>query len=141
MPTCMVKRARKRIPITSSLGEIFTDQLENRVVVRGGEALLRPPLSTTDFWTDIYKHDVNCFSSSSDIYFITALLREVHCINSKSYNAQETVCIHSGPDSKVMHSFTTLMCFSQSSVMMMDTSPIHRIWRAKAIYSRETLRP
>jgi hypothetical protein len=71
----MVKRARKRIPITSSLGEIFTDQLENRVVVRGGEALLRPPLSTTDFWTDIYKHDVNCFSSSSDIYFITALLR------------------------------------------------------------------
>ncbi len=47
-----------------------------------------------------------------------------HCINSKSYNAQKSVSIHSGPDSKVMHSFTTLMCFSQSSVMMMDTSPV-----------------
>jgi hypothetical protein len=55
---------------------------------------------------------------------------KVHCINSKSYNAQESVFIHSGPDSKVMQSLTTRMCFSQSSVMMMDTSPVHRIWHA-----------
>jgi hypothetical protein len=28
------------------------------------------------------------------------------------------------------------MRFSQSSVMMMDTSPVHRIWHAKARYAR-----
>ena len=60
----------------------------------------------------------------------------LHCINSKSYNAQESISIHSGPDSKVMHRFTTRMPFSQSSVMMMDTSPVHRIWHAKARYAR-----
>ncbi len=61
----------------------------------------------------------------------------IHCIKTKSYIAQKSVNVHSGPDSKVMHSFTTRMRFPQSSVMMMDTSPVHRIWHAKAIYSRE----
>ncbi len=56
---------------------------------------------------------------------------DLHCIKTESYIAQKCVNIHSGPDSKVMHSFTTCMCFSQSSVMMMDTSPVHRIWHAK----------
>ena len=61
----------------------------------------------------------------------------VHCIKTKSYIAQKSVNIHSGPDSKVMDSFTTCMCFSQSSVMMMDTSPVHRIWHAKARYASD----
>ena len=60
----------------------------------------------------------------------------IHCFKTKSYIAQNSVNIHSGPDSKVMHSFTTCMCFFQSSVMMMDTSPVHRIWHAKARYAR-----
>ena len=60
----------------------------------------------------------------------------LHCINTESYIAQKCVNIHSGPDSKVMHSFTTCMCFFQSSVMMMDTSLVHRIWHAKARYAR-----
>ena len=60
----------------------------------------------------------------------------MHCIKTESYIAQKCVNIHSGPDSKVMHSFTTCMCFFQSSVMMMDTSPVHRIWHAKARYAR-----
>ena len=60
----------------------------------------------------------------------------MHCIKTESYIAQKSVNIHSGPDSKVMHSFTTRMCFFQSSVMMMDTSPVHRIWHAKARYAR-----
>jgi hypothetical protein len=63
--------------------------------------------------------------------------RRQHCIRTESYIAQKSVDVHSGPDSKVMHSFTTRMRFTQSSVMMMDTSPVHRIWHAKAIYSRE----
>ncbi len=61
---------------------------------------------------------------------------QIHCIKTKSYIAQKSVNIHSGLDSKVMHSFTTRMRFSQSSVMMMDTSPVHRIWHAKARYAR-----
>jgi hypothetical protein len=64
------------------------------------------------------------------------LLKCSHCIKTESYIAQKCVNIHSGPDSKVMHSFTTSMCFSQSSVIMMDTSPVHRIWHAKARYAR-----
>ena len=60
----------------------------------------------------------------------------IHCIKTKAYIAQKCVNIHSGPDSKVMHRFTTRMPFSQSSVMMMDTSPVHRIWHAKARYAR-----
>ncbi len=61
----------------------------------------------------------------------------LHCIKTKAYVAQNSVNIHSGPDSKVMHSSTTRMCFSQSSVMMMDTSPVHRIWHAKSKYARD----
>ena len=60
----------------------------------------------------------------------------MHCIKTKAYIAQKSVNIHSGPDSKVMHRFTTRMPFSQSSVMMMDTSPVHCIWHAKARYAR-----
>jgi hypothetical protein len=68
---------------------------------------------------------------------MTLLICEIyylHCIKTKTYIAQKCVNLHSGPDSKVMHSFTTRMRFSQSSVMMMDTSPVHRIWHAKARY-------
>ncbi len=64
----------------------------------------------------------------------------MHCINTESYIAQESVNIYSGPDSKVMHSFTTRMRFPQSSVMMMDTSPVHRIWHAEARYARDIRR-
>jgi hypothetical protein len=54
-------------------------------------------------------------------------------MKTESYIAQKSVNVHSGPDSKVMHRFTTRMRFSQSSVMTMDTSPVHRIWHAEAI--------
>ncbi len=67
---------------------------------------------------------------------VLSACRPIHCIKTESYIAQKCVNIHSGPDSKVMHSFTTRMCFSQSSVMKMDTSPVHRIWHAKARYAR-----
>ncbi len=58
-------------------------------------------------------------------------------MKTESYIAQKCVNLHSGPDSKVMHSFTTRMHFSQSSVMMMDASPVHRIWHEKARYARD----
>jgi hypothetical protein len=72
----------------------------------------------------------------TSMFYYFSILCIVHCIKTESNIAQKSVNIHSGPDSKVMHSFTTLMHFSQSSVMMMDTSPIHRIWHAKATYAR-----
>jgi hypothetical protein len=56
-----------RITVTSSVNEISTDQLGNRVVKRGGgrySALLHP------FLQQILKDDVNGFSSTSDIYFL-----------------------------------------------------------------------
>ncbi len=51
----MKETPSKRIKSMSSLTEIATDQLVNRVVVRRGDALLRPPppLSRAGFWTDI----------------------------------------------------------------------------------------
>ncbi len=64
-------------------------------------------------------------------------LSALHCIKTQAYIAQKCVNLHSGPDSKVMHSFTTRMHFSQSSVMMMDNSPVHRIWHVKARYARD----
>ncbi len=60
-----------------------------------------------------------------------------HCINSKSYIAQKSVSINSGPDSIVMHTFMARYCFCQSSKMMMNNSLFNSIWQAKAIYSRE----
>jgi hypothetical protein len=62
--------------------------------------------------------------------------RDYTVLRPSSYIAPKSVNLHSGPDSKVMHSFTTRMRFSQSSVMMMDTSPVHRIWHVKARYAR-----
>jgi hypothetical protein len=47
---------RRRITVTSSLKGISTDQLENRVAVRGGQA-----------FGQIFKDDVNGFPSTSDI--------------------------------------------------------------------------
>jgi hypothetical protein len=48
----MKKRPRRRITVTSSLNEIFVDQVEIGWC-RWGEAILRPfpPLSTAFFWT------------------------------------------------------------------------------------------
>ncbi len=60
-----------------------------------------------------------------------------HCINSKSYTAQKSVSINSGPDSIVMHSFIARYCFCKSSKMLMNTSLFNGIWHAKAVYSRE----
>ncbi len=59
----------------SSLNEISTDQLGNRVVVRGIRITpLDPtllPFSTAGFWTDaVFKDDVNGFGSSSAIFFM-----------------------------------------------------------------------
>jgi hypothetical protein len=50
----MKETSRRRITVMSSLQEISTNQLGNRLVVRW-EALLRPPpsLSTAGFWIDI----------------------------------------------------------------------------------------
>jgi hypothetical protein len=47
----MKETPRRRITATSSFHEISTDQLGNRVVVRG-EALLFPHPSEAGFWTD-----------------------------------------------------------------------------------------
>jgi hypothetical protein len=47
----MEETPRRRITVTSSFHEISTDQLGNRVVVRG-EALLIPHPSEAGFWTD-----------------------------------------------------------------------------------------
>ena len=58
-------------------------------------------------------------------------------VKTKSYPAQESVSIHSGLDSKVMHSFKTRMHFPQSRVMIMNTSPVHRMWHLKARYARD----
>ncbi len=64
-------------------------------------------------------------------------IQHVNCINSKSYIAQKSVSINSGPDSIVMHSFIGRYCFCQSSKMMMNISLFNSIWHAKAICSRE----
>jgi hypothetical protein len=65
----MRELSRRRRTVTSSLNEIFTDQLGNRVVVGGGGALLRPPppLSIAGFSRRIFKDDVNGFFSTPDI--------------------------------------------------------------------------
>jgi hypothetical protein len=47
------------------------DQLGNRVVVRGGYSARPHPYSRQ---TDIFKDDVNGFSSTSDIFFMAVLL-------------------------------------------------------------------
>jgi len=52
----MKETSRRRIAVTSSLNEISTDQLGNRVVVRGEARRCsdRPsPLSPAGFWTDM----------------------------------------------------------------------------------------
>ncbi len=46
----------RRITTTSSINEVSTNQLENRVVMREGQA-----------FRQIFKDDVNGFSSTSDI--------------------------------------------------------------------------
>jgi hypothetical protein len=51
----MKETPRRRITVTSSLNEIPTDQLGNRVRVRGVKGYSGrpppPPFSTADFWT------------------------------------------------------------------------------------------
>jgi hypothetical protein len=77
------------------------------------------------------------FFKVSPILSVTSFCTELHCINNKSYIAQKSVSISSGPDSIVMHSFIARYCFCQSSKMMMNTFLFNSIWHAKAIYSRE----
>ncbi len=90
---------------------------------------------STIHWRGLYA-GLNCLNGM-DVNRPWFVLHELlHCFKTKSYIAQKSVNIHSGPDSKVMHRFTTRMPFFQSSVMMMDTSPAHRIWHAKARYAR-----
>jgi hypothetical protein len=61
----------RRITVTSSLNETFTDQLENRVVLRG-KSVSPPtpslPIPTADS-EQIFKDDTNGFSSISDVCF------------------------------------------------------------------------
>jgi hypothetical protein len=54
---------RRRITVTSSLIEVSTNQLENGVVVRGGQT-----------FGQIFKDDVNGFSSTSDISFMQLMM-------------------------------------------------------------------
>jgi hypothetical protein len=52
----------------SSLNEVSLDQLGNRVVAKGGEALLPTPFTFLQASGQILKDDVNGFSSTSDIF-------------------------------------------------------------------------
>jgi hypothetical protein len=63
----MNETPRRRITFTSSLNELSTDQLGNRVGDEG-EAVLRPFLQQAS--RQILQDDVNGFSSTSDICFI-----------------------------------------------------------------------
>ncbi len=45
-PHCMKETLRRRITVTASFNEVSTDQMGNRLAVRGGEMLLCPHLST-----------------------------------------------------------------------------------------------
>ncbi len=83
-------------------------------------------------WNDIF---IKKFSGPYTVWNFTEMA--LHCINSKSYIAQKSVSINSGPDSIVMNSFIGRYCFCQSSKMMMNTSLFNSIWHAEAIYSRE----
>ncbi len=64
-----------------------------------------------------------------------------HCIKAKYYPAQKSVTIHSGTDTKAMHSFTAQIFFLHSSEMTMDTvllqSTAFGMW--KQIWQRNTL--
>ncbi len=72
----MIETPRTRITVTSSSNEMYTNQLV-RVVVRGGGGLT--PHAPTTFLQQasgqIFKDDVNGFSSTSDIYFMRTPLR------------------------------------------------------------------
>jgi hypothetical protein len=57
----------RRITVTSSLNRISTDLLQNRVAVRGGQA-----------FGQIFKDDVNGFSSTSDISFMHCTLPAIN---------------------------------------------------------------
>ena len=53
-PPYMKETPRRRITVRSSLTEISTDQLRNRVWVSGGGIIPpAPTLSTASFWADI----------------------------------------------------------------------------------------
>jgi hypothetical protein len=56
-----------RIKFTSSLNEISTDQLGNRVGGERGEALLRPSLFTAGFWTDIQRRQEGFITHLGDL--------------------------------------------------------------------------
>ncbi len=67
----MKKIAKRRITVTSSLYKLSTDQLRNRVGVRG--SLPRPPLAlfTASFHGQIVEDVVNGLPSTSDICFMS----------------------------------------------------------------------
>jgi hypothetical protein len=64
----MKETPSRRITVTSSLEELSTNQLGNRVVVRGGGVTVHPFLQQAS--GKIYKDDVNGLSSTSDICFM-----------------------------------------------------------------------
>ncbi len=71
--------------VTSSLNETSTDQLGNRVVVRlrGVSPPLPPFLQQAD--GQIFKDDVNGFSSISDICFRTSLEHYIKGLSLRLY--------------------------------------------------------
>ncbi len=76
----MVVLLRRRITVTSSLNEISTDQLGNRVMVKGGwgggGVGVNPAayISLQQAFGQIFKDDVSGFPSSSDICFMSFTL-------------------------------------------------------------------
>ncbi len=56
--------------VTSSLIELSTDRMGNRVMVREGEGLLRPPPFLQQASGQMFKDDGFVFSSTSDICFM-----------------------------------------------------------------------
>ena len=75
---------KQKIMVTSSLHEISPDQLGNRVLCWWeGKELLHPPptLSIQVASGQIFKDDVNGFSSTSDICFMFIIFPEVAKVN------------------------------------------------------------
>jgi hypothetical protein len=80
-------RGGGRITVTSSLNEISTDQLGNRLVMRNGWLLgPPPPLSNYSYTGQIFKDDVYGFSSISDICltFVFVFTLNVICLLRRS---------------------------------------------------------
>jgi hypothetical protein len=75
----MKETSRRRITVTSSLNEITTDQLGNRVVARGGGRCLsaRPHPFLQQASGQISKDNVNGFFFTSDICFMVLILTKL----------------------------------------------------------------